>query len=358
MKMEDIFENVMVDNWVRNFLRNPLQVNKPHETDAELIGVPGDSNNYLAVTIDTVAEEITTGLYQDPYTMGWVTVMACVSDLAAVGAYPLGLIISVSLEPERDEEFTNGIAKGMGEACRKLGIFILGGDTNITPTISLTACALGLVPVNEVITRCGCKVGDEVYMTGGGGIGNALGFARITQLKEGATLENLYRPVARIQKGQIIREFANCSMDTSDGLLSTLDQLMRLNGLGFEINCDWENILAPEVFEFCIKTETPPWLMLAGPHGEFELVFTVAGESMDIIHNNPFFNNSKPIKLGKVQQKPAITLKQQNDKFTDIDVATLRNLLQNVGGDLHRYVQEFLDFGKRHGLEKLPLIQQ
>jgi hypothetical protein len=48
-----------------------------------------------------------------------------------------------------------------------------------------------------------------------------------------------------------------------------------LNGLGFVINCDWEKILALEVLELCNKTTTPLWLIIAGPHGEFEVLFTI-----------------------------------------------------------------------------------
>ena len=183
-RMGEILENVIIDSWIRHFRPTPGQINKPHEADAELVDIPGDSEHYLAITIDTVAEEITTGLYQDPYTMGWVTVSACLSDLAAVGAEPLGLVVSVSVEPGRDEAFTSSIAQGMEDACRNLGVFILGGDTNTTPTISLTACALGLVSRERGMTRRGCQPGEDVFITGGVGAGNALGIVRLTDIPD------------------------------------------------------------------------------------------------------------------------------------------------------------------------------
>ena len=349
--MKEIFENINIDSWVQHFLRSPHQFNKPHDSDAELIEIPGNSHHYLAVTIDTVAEEITSGLYQDPYTMGWVTVMACLSDLAAVGAEPLGVVVSASIAPRRDRTFTNSIARGMEDACRTLGIFILGGDTNITPTISLTSCALGLVPRENAMTRRGCKPGEDVFITGGLGIGNALGLVRLTKLPSDYFPEKIYRPVAHIKEGQILRKYVSCCMDTSDGLLTTLDQLMRLNGLGFVVDCDWERILEPEVLELCNKTGTPPWLMIAGPHGEFKLLFTISAKVADKVLAQPQFEGTNLIRLGKVQQTPAISLALPSGQSVNIDMAPIRNLLQTVGADLEQYVREFRAIGKKLGLE-------
>ncbi|MEE9390773.1 MAG: AIR synthase related protein, partial [Candidatus Aminicenantaceae bacterium] len=115
--MEKILENTTINSWAQHFKRSPRQINKSHEADAELIEIEGNKSHLLAVTIDSVAEEITEGIYRDPFTMGWVTVMSNFSDLAAVGAEPLGIIISVSVEAERDEKFRGEIAKGMSAAC-------------------------------------------------------------------------------------------------------------------------------------------------------------------------------------------------------------------------------------------------
>ena len=349
--MKEITENLMIGSWARHFSRSPDQLNKLHETDAELVEISKDSPHVLAVTIDTIAEEIAEGLYKDPYTMGWVTVMATLSDLAAVGARPLGLVVSVSVDPARGEKFSDAIAQGMEDASRNLGVFILGGDTNVTSEISLTGCAFGLVPRKEVITRQGCKVGDHVFITGGIGIGNALGLVRLTKNPDSCFPEELYRPTARLKEGQILRRHASCCMDTSDGLLTTLDQLMRINGSGFEINCDWEKILAPPVRKLCETTKTPCWLMTAGPHGEFELLFTIPDKNVDSFLKQARSQGFSPIRLGRVRKPRAISLVLLSGQRVDVDMAPLRNLLQTVSGDLERYVREFKAFGERWGLE-------
>ena len=87
-QLEKIFENKTISELVHRFSRSPQQSNRLHETDAELIAINSNKSDYLAVTIDTIADEISEGLYKDPFTMGWITVMANFSDLAAVGAEP------------------------------------------------------------------------------------------------------------------------------------------------------------------------------------------------------------------------------------------------------------------------------
>ena len=72
-----------------------------HEADAEL--VPLGDGRYLAVTMDVLAEEMEAGLYKEPETMGWILVQANLSDLAAVGATPIGLVLGINLGPEWDD---------------------------------------------------------------------------------------------------------------------------------------------------------------------------------------------------------------------------------------------------------------
>ncbi|UCD06159.1 MAG: thiamine-monophosphate kinase [candidate division WOR-3 bacterium] len=348
--MDEILENVIIDSWAKHFRRSPNQINKLHEADVELVEMSADLDFLLAATVDTVAEEILVGLYREGRTMGWVAISASLSDLAAVGAEPLGIVISASVNAGRSEPLVAQIARGMEEACRSHGVFILGGDTNATPDTSLTSCALGLVPRNKYMTRIGCKPGDIVFATGRMGMGNGLGFVRLTGCPAVLFPEADYRPKARLKEGQLIRDYASCCMDTSDGLFTTLDQLMRLNGLGFLVNCDWEKLVTPEIFTLCAKTQTPPWAMLAGPHGEFELVFTVPPDRMIAFNERAEKEDLNPLRIGEVQQQSQLTLLLPSSKKVEIDMSVLRNLLQNVSGDLKKYVTEFLAYGRERGL--------
>ncbi len=350
-RMDDILENVAINAWTKALSRSPRQANAPHESDAELVELEAAPEHYLAITIDTVAEEILTGLYLEPYTMGWVTVMASLSDLAAVGADPIGVVVSVSAPPGSDGRFVEGTARGMEDACRSAGVFILGGDSNATPAISLTGCAVGIVPRTEAITRRGLQPGDAVFLTGRAGSGNAFGLVRLGDLGGELFPEEDYRPTARIAAGRALRGLATACMDTSDGVLTTLDQLVRLNGHGFEIDCDWTAILCDDALRVCERTGAPPWMMLAGPHGEFELAFTVPASSADMLADEPEGWDTPPLRLGTVVERPAVTLRLPSREGVDIDMAPARNLLETTEGDLVRYLREFRELGRSWGLE-------
>jgi len=351
MKMHEIVENRLIDQWVSGFTRPANRVNAAHESDAELVELPGNPDRLLAVTIDTVAEEIAEGIYRDPFTAGWVAIVASLSDLSAVGADPLGLVVAVTLDGTKPPEFNAGVAKGMEAACRAGGTAILGGDTNFGDRTILTGCALGLVPRRRILSRRGCSSGDIVYASGPFGSGNALGLARLAGLPDEAFPEELYRPAPRLAEGRLLREHATCCMDTSDGLFATLDQLARINNVGFRIECDWQKMLARPALELGRRTGTPGWAFAAAPHGEFELVATIAPEREQEFLTASAEQGVQFLRLGTVQERPEITLVFSSGRAVDVDLAPFRNLLFEVGGDLKRFQPEFLQLGARLGLE-------
>lgn len=348
--MDAVRENVLIDAWAGRFRRSPDQHNAPHETDAEIVEMPGEPDRYLAVTIDTVSEEIAEGIYRDPHTMGWVAAVSSLSDLAAVGADPIGVVVSASV-PVDDEAHARGIAEGIEYACRAHGVFVLGGDTNLSATTSLTVCAVGLVPREYLLTRVGAAPGDAVFLSGPAGAGNALGLARISGLPDDAFPESAYRPTAELKMGRLLRGFASCCMDTSDGVLATLDQLMRLNDTGFAVDCDCARLLDGQVLEFCRRTGTPRWLMAAGPHGEFRLAFTVRPRKVAGFLAACEREGLAPLSMGTVQKEAAVTVLTPSGGAVSLDVAPLRNALLEAGDDMGGLVAEFRRKGEEWGLD-------
>ncbi len=349
-RLEEIRENRAIGNLARRFLRSPYQANRLHESDAELIAIDGDNSQLLAVTIDTVADEITEGLYRDPFTMGWITVMASFSDLAAVGAEPIGIVTAISLERSRDEAFRRRIAEGMEQACRRIGSFILGGDLNFTPSISLTGCAIGKVFRTMKMARVGCQAGDIVFLSGRAGSGNALGLVRKKNLPEEIYPEKSYRPVARTREALLVRRYASCCMDTSDGLFITIDQLIRLNERGFSIRADWQNILEKDAYRLCETTNVPFWFMAAGIHGEFELLFTVPAPKTPAFLREAHRMDFHPIALGKTTHAPRFAISLETGKKTEIDMSRLRNLWDRSPGNIEHIFEEHIASGKTWGL--------
>ena len=143
----------------------------------------------------------------------------------------------------------------------------------------------------------------------------------------------------------------NESRQTSDGVLATLDQLMRLNGLGFEIDCDWPNLLSEGALKLCEETGTPPWMMLAGPHGEFELAFTVPGAAADAFAKDAGAWDPAPVRVGTVLAEAVLGLRLRSGERAEIDMAPVRNLLQTSSGDPGEYLSELRKLGRLWNLE-------
>ena len=133
-------------------------------------------------------------------------------------------------------------------------------------------------------------------------------------------------------------------MDTSDGLIATLDQLMRLNDVGFElIKKILEKIIDENALNYFKELNIPPWLLLAGQHGEFELVFTIPITSQKSFLEEIAKNGFEPVELGKVNQEKEIRMKL-HDKIVSINSVFIRNLPLETKGDINHYLKLLLEY--------------
>lgn len=370
-QLKDIIENKIINDLTKSFSRSPLQLNKVHETDAEIIRLENSTYD-LAVTIDTISEEIKTGLYSDPYQIGWMSVMVNMSDLAAVGASPIGIVISQILPKEIAEDYLIQIQKGINDACNKCKTFVLGGDTNFGDELIISGCAIGTVEKGKFLKRVCCKPGDKIYTSGKIGIGNAyaaqkllfnnseLSFRKshrernlkadkrskflpsveMTGKDENELLE--FYPEAKLEWTKILNKYSSSCIDTSDGVLPSLDQIMRLNNVGFKFRNDWEETLDSSSKILFSKQNLPLWLLLAGEHGEFELLFSIPAEKEKEFLNEADLLNLNPVYLADAElvQKIKINL---YGKVQILDSEKIRNLAFEKDFSPQKYLQKLME---------------
>jgi thiamine-monophosphate kinase len=329
--LDAILENRLLDGWWRHLRRSQTQLNAVHQADAELVPLPG-GDLLLALTTDTVAEEIALGFYRDPETIGWMAATVSLSDLAAVGARPLGLLVAVTLPPAADAALQEGLARGLDAACQAAGTFVLGGDTNSGASLSLTTTAAGLVPVGKALLRTGCKPGDDVLATGLLGSGAVCAAAAALPLPPGLADEAWYRPRARIALASQLAGRVSACMDTSDGLIATLDQLGRLNDVGINVELPAEELLEPRARRLCAALALDPLVALAQIHGEFELIITAQPGQRRGLEEMALASGTSLIRLGQVVREPGV-------RFTGrcLDTAALRNLHAQAGLTAQEY---------------------
>lgn len=337
--MNTINENQFIQKLTGHFHRSPLQINQLQESDAEIIQLSLEPLTRLALTTDSIAEEISLGLYDDPYLIGWMAVMVNMSDLAAVGAEPLGLLTAEVLPHDYPSEALSRLQEGIHDACTACSTYILGGDTNAGERLVITGCAVGKIIQNQGLSRMGCSAGDLLYTTNVLGVGNAFALSRIMNLEAITGKRVNYHPRARLTEGQTLCGLASACMDTSDGVISTLDQLMRLNNVGFALEENWESLLHPEAKELALTAGIPPWLMLAGQHGEFELVFTVPQHLESCLLDPAKIKGWLPLRLGKVVEEPAVSIPLYGERIR-LDTARIRNLPNEVNGAVDAYIKQ------------------
>jgi thiamine-monophosphate kinase len=166
------------------------------------------------------------------------------SDLAAMGAAPVGYLLALARARETPETWLADFCQGLAEDQAEFGIGLLGGDTVSTPgplTLSLTA--IGQAPKGQALRRSGAKAGDDLWVSGT--LGDGAQGLRVLQGKlepppaARAFLIERYRlPQPRLALGQALRGLAHAALDVSDGLLADLGHILETSAVGAELWAD------------------------------------------------------------------------------------------------------------------------
>lgn len=332
--------------------RHPKQRNEVFTSDAELIEISEDMN--LACTVDSLREEIELGILENPALIGWTSVAISLSDLAAVAADPLGLLLAWTIPQQASDDFLAAVARGAHDAAKYHRTYILGGDCNRGPSLQITTTALGIVPRKSAIQRIGMKPSHSLYLTGRIGMGNGLGFAKLRKLPEAAELEQSYRPKARFDWREMLREFASCVIDTSDGIFASLDILARLNHCGIEF---WNrpSFYAEPVRALSSRYGIPLWLFAAAEHGEFELLLSVSPEFEMSFLERCTSKGLKCFRIGTAIRDSQFRI-VSSGSLVEIDIRKVRDLAEQLMQDPSGYVDSLIRYSTTMGIqEEAPL---
>jgi len=167
----------------------------------------------LILTHDAMAEGTHYLAGADMADVAWKLVASNLSDLAAKGAEPVGVLVGHMLGAG-DDRFVEGLAEVLGH----YGVPLLGGDTIAAagPRV-LGLTAIGRATHSPVPARSGARNGDTLWITGELGAA-MLGFEALTGGPPGDSTA-FRRPLARLAEGQALAPLVTAMMDISDGLL-------------------------------------------------------------------------------------------------------------------------------------------
>ncbi|HRH81765.1 MAG TPA: thiamine-phosphate kinase [Thiobacillaceae bacterium] len=241
--------------------------------DAALLGcTPGME---LAVSSDMLVAGTHFLADADPLSLGHKTLAVNLSDMAAMGAVPRWVLLSLSL-PEADDAWLAAFSQGFFGLAARFGVELVGGDTT-RGHLNLCVTILGEVPAGQALRRDGARPGDDIWVSGELG-GAALGLRHLLRDAEldpeaaGACLARLQRPEPRVPLGLALRGLASAAIDISDGLLADLGHILERSGVAAEL--DYPSLpAAPAV---AARLPAPPVMAcLLGGGDDYELCFTV-----------------------------------------------------------------------------------
>lgn len=205
--------------------------------DCAVLDVPAGER--LCVSTDSSVEGVHFRReWLTPQEIGYRAATAALSDLAAMAARPLALLLAVSVPATDRDDVLAAVADGVGEAARHAGASIVGGDTTGGPALSLTVTVLGAAP--RPVTRGGARPGDRLYVTGE--LGGPL--VALRALETGAPLPPAARarfahPSARVREAHWLAERgARAMIDVSDGLIADVAHLAAASGARFVVDVD------------------------------------------------------------------------------------------------------------------------
>ncbi len=277
-------------------------INKELE-DSSLLG---DDCAFLSdlgiyVTQDTLVEDVHFKLSTaTPYQIAQKSVHVNISDLAAAGAEPLYITISLSLPRYCDESFVKEFYKGVNFACSSLNIKVAGGDLTASDKVVVSVCAIGKKMSSVEVSRSFAKANDVVIVTGFHG-DSAGGLRLLTQggKKSQYLTDKHLLPVAQTEKSkEIINAAATAGvhkiamMDTSDGLGDAVYKISKASGKMIKL----EHIpVSKELMEMF----PDDYMDLALWGGEdYELIACIDEKVYNL------FDKTKFIKIGRVLDKP------------------------------------------------------
>jgi len=247
--------------------------------DSALIQIP--KKNILAISTDTLVEGTHFFKNISPTDLAYKTVAVNLSDIAAMGADPKWITLSITM-PKSDSLWLKKFSNSFFHILNKYNIQLIGGDTNRGP-LSITLSIYGLLEKNTALLRSNANIGDLIYVTGN--LGESA--AGLFLLKKKIFVKNLsvrnylikkhLNPIPRVFEGMSLIKIANAAIDISDGLIADLGHILRNSQRGANINLNKVPISKVLIDNFQHQ-DYLDWALSIGE--DYELCFTISQENI------------------------------------------------------------------------------
>lgn len=240
--------------------------------DAAVLAPP--PGREMVLTVDQMLENIHFLNGDDPSLIARKLLRRNLSDLAAMGAVPLGYLLTTALPATVPDSWLAAFAAGLRLDQAEFGLGLLGGDSSSARAdISLTATLIGHVAPGQALPRAGARAGDKLFVTGT--IGDAMmGLqARLGKLPDPTGFFTSRSLLPQPRLGLALSGIVSAAIDVSDGLVQDVGHICRQSGVGGVIWADavpaspQARALGPDYLDMRLTGGDDYELVLAVPPG-------------------------------------------------------------------------------------------
>ena len=311
MKASDVGERSLVEIARRTFKKGP-RVRIGIGDDAAAIDIDATC---LVATTDMLVSSVHFPPGTKPEEIGRKAVIVNLSDLAAMGAEPLGLIFSVAIPRDLDVEFIKRLMKGMNSTALEYGTYVVGGDMDESREITIAGAAFGLARRDSLLRRSEAKPGDLIVVTGNLGASSA-GLKILLDKLPVAGYKKLVdaqlKPTARVKEGMALARsgLVKAAIDLSDGLISNLWNLVRESKVKLIVDHDKipvHHLVKKFAEEHRLNIDD--FALFGGE--DFELIFTVSQKGWSKVHHVLKRLGTKATPIGRVTKGRGVFVKAE-----------------------------------------------
>ncbi len=274
--------------------------------------LPTEPGKSIVITSDVLVDGVHfSDRTTPPEAAGWRAIAANLSDLAAMGASPLGITVGLGLPKTTPVEWVEKLYQGMADCLNQYGGALVGGDLCRSPVITVAITAFGQVDPNRVIQRSTAQPGDAIFVTGFHGSSRA-GLEMLLHSDPAPERASLIRahqyPIPRFDIPQLTSRVSG--MDSSDGLADAVLQICRMSGVGAKLDRALIPI-DPALKQWVTAEKAMEWALYGGE--DFQLVLCLPQEEAKLWVEQV----SGSAIVGQITSDLAVRLIDSSGEFSD-----------------------------------------
>ena len=255
--------------------------------------------------------------------VSWKAITASLSDFAAKGVSPEGLVLSVGFSPDMKLKDLDLFLEGVSSACNYYGVPLLGGDLNEAKEAIVDCTVIGRAKIEKVVKRSTAEIDDFILCTGNfgytaGALQILLEGKKSTKDQETIFLKAFFYPVVRLDFGKRLAEekLVSAAIDSSDGLAISLHYLAESSNKKLCITHFPENELVAK-FAKQNKTDVKELTLFGGE--EYELVFTVSSKNLERVQELSKELETPVQVIGRVKEGNGVTFQRKKENIKGIE---------------------------------------